>query len=100
MITWRGNHLILLLCIQPGASQNKVVGLLGDAIKIQITAPANENKANQHLVKWLAKQFKVPMASVLIQSGQQSRRKIVSIVDPKKIPEWAQPWIISQKLQD
>jgi uncharacterized protein (TIGR00251 family) len=97
IIRWRDHQLILPLTIQPGASQNKVVGLLGDTLKIQITAPANENKANQHLVKWLAKQFKVPMASVVIQSGQQSRRKIVSIKDPKKIPEWAQPWIMSQE---
>lgn len=96
IIHWLNHHLILSLTVQPGARQNKVVGLLGDTIKIQIMAPANENKANLYLIKWLAKEFKVAKSCVLIQSGQQSRRKIVSITDPKKIPEWARPWI-SQK---
>ena len=73
--------------LQPKASNDAIVGLLDDSVKIRITAPPIEGKANAHLVKFLAKQFGVAKSSVTILSGELGRQKRVKIEDPKKIPE-------------
>lgn len=87
-IIWRGEDLCLAFFVQPKASQDKIVGPYQDHIKIQITAPPVENKANEHLQKWLAKQFKVPTSRVLLEKGQTSKYKIFRIQRPQQIPAW------------
>ena len=51
--------LVLRLYIQPKASRDAIVGVHGDELKVAITAPPVDGQANAHLVKYLAKQFKV-----------------------------------------
>ena len=84
-----GDDLILTLRIQPKASRDEVCGAHGDAIKIRITAPPVEGKANAHLIKLLAKLFKVPKGQVTLVSGETGRDKLVRIHAPKAVPEWA-----------
>ena len=45
-----------------------------------------DGKANKHLIKFLAKQFKVPLDRVEIMSGDNSRQKRILIVDPQVLP--------------
>lgn len=78
----------LTLYIQPNASQTKVVGLFDGRLKIQIAAPAVDNKANIYLQKWLAAEFKVPKSSVVLLKGEHSRQKYYEIREPKRLPEW------------
>ncbi|MCC4831130.1 DUF167 family protein YggU [Shewanella sp. 10N.7] len=80
------NDLLLNLYIQPKASRDKIIGLHGDELKIAITAPPIDGKANSHLIKYLAKAFKVPKADVVILKGLQGRHKQVKISMPKQIP--------------
>lgn len=87
-IAWQDDDLYLAVYVQPKASQDKMVGLYQDHIKIQITAPPLDNKANEHLQKWLAKQFKVPLSRVLLEKGQTSRYKMFRIKQPQQIPMW------------
>ncbi|MFZ4777167.1 MAG: DUF167 domain-containing protein [Terrimicrobiaceae bacterium] len=63
----------------PGASKNSVVGWLGDDLKIRITAPACDGKANEALCGFLAAWLGVARRNVSILSGASSRRKIVEI---------------------
>ena len=65
--------------VQPRARRNVVVGILGDALKIALTAPPVEGRANQALVEFLADLLNVPRASVKIAAGHNSRRKAVVI---------------------
>ncbi|MFI4937401.1 MAG: DUF167 family protein [Candidatus Berkiellales bacterium] len=88
MIHWQGSDLYIAFYVQPNASQDKIVGMHNEQLKIQITAPANENKANRHLQQWLAKQFKVPVSAVTLEKGQQSRSKVVCIHAPRLLPPW------------
>lgn len=88
MICRQLDNLILSLYVQPNASQNKVVGLFNGHIKIQITAPANENKANKHLLKWLAKEFQVSLSQVTLEKGHQSRYKTVCVHHIQMDPAW------------
>ena len=65
--------------VQPRASRNAVAGEMGDALKIALTAPPVEGKANEACVDFLAILLKVPRSSVTIASGESSRNKVVRI---------------------
>lgn len=80
------DDLILRLYIQPKASRDKIVGLHGDEIKIAITAPPVDGKANSHLSKYLSKQFKVAKGQIVIEKGELGRHKQVRIIQPMMIP--------------
>ncbi|WP_117233769.1 DUF167 family protein YggU [Vibrio maerlii] len=82
-----GEDLILRLYIQPKASRDKIVGLHGNEVKVAITAPPVDGKANAHLTKYLAKQFKVAKGDFHIEKGELGRHKQVRIGSPKQIPE-------------
>jgi uncharacterized protein len=85
---WDKDDIILSLYIQPNARQDKVMGLFNQQIKIQISAPAVDNKANSYLQKWLAKEFNVPKSAVILLKGEHSRQKTFRIKKPKQIPTW------------
>jgi len=78
--------LVLRLYIQPKASRDSIIGLHGDELKVAITAPPIDGKANAHLVKYLAKQFKVAKSLVLVEKGELGRHKQIKIIDPQHIP--------------
>lgn len=61
--------LVLRLYIQPKASRDSIVGLHGDELKVAITALPVDGRANAHLTKYLAKQFRVA-------KSQSSLRKV------------------------
>jgi len=52
---------------------------MGDALKVRVSAPANEGKANAELVRFLARQLGVPARDVEIVSGHQARTKVVAV---------------------
>jgi len=51
----------------------------GKAVKVCITAPPVENKANEAVIRFMADLFGVPKSKVSIKSGRQSRNKKVII---------------------
>jgi uncharacterized protein (TIGR00251 family) len=65
--------------VQPRARRNAVAGEMGDALKIALTAPPVEGKANEACVEFLANLLKVARSSVTIASGESSRNKVVRI---------------------
>ena len=79
-------NLLLRVYIQPKASRDNIVGLHGDEIKIAITAPPVDGKANAYLTKYLAKLCKVPKGSVTIEKGELGRHKTIRIAAPSVIP--------------
>ncbi len=85
-VCWQADTLVLRLVIQPKASRDSLVGLHGDEFKVAITAPPVDGQANSHLVKYLAKQFKVAKSQVCIEKGELGRHKQVRIENPQQIP--------------
>ncbi|NGZ16910.1 YggU family protein [Vibrio aestuarianus] len=81
-----GDDLILKLYIQPKASRDSIVGLHGEELKVAITAPPVDGKANAHLTKFLAKQFKVAKSLIEIEKGELGRHKQVRVHSPQMIP--------------
>jgi len=75
----KNNSLAFNVYVQPPASRNRVAGMHGNAIKICITAPPVENKANGAVIHFFADLFGVPKSAVSIKSGRQGRNKKVLI---------------------
>lgn len=88
---WQDSQTLLLHCyVQPKSSRDALVGLYGERLKIQITAPPVDGKANKHLLKYIAKEFGVAKTRVSIIRGESSRQKTLAITDPQKLPAAAQ----------
>jgi uncharacterized protein (TIGR00251 family) len=65
--------------VHPRARKNAITGIIGDALKLSLTAPPVEGKANQAVVEFFADLFDIPRSSVTIASGATSRNKLVRI---------------------
>jgi len=83
---WVDGDLILQIYVQPKASRDQVVGLHCDAIKLAITAPPVDGKANAHVIKLLAQWFDVAKSQIELQRGELNRHKQLRIRQPKIIP--------------
>ncbi|NGN98121.1 YggU family protein [Grimontia sp. S25] len=81
------DDLILRLYIQPKASRDQWMGQHGEEIKLAITAPPVDGKANAHLTKFLSKQFKVAKSQIDIEKGELGRHKQVRIHSPSLCPD-------------
>jgi uncharacterized protein (TIGR00251 family) len=65
--------------VHPRARKNAITGSLGDALKLALTAPPVEGKANQACVKFLADLLDVPRSSITIAAGETSRSKLIRV---------------------
>ncbi|HVO80231.1 MAG TPA: DUF167 domain-containing protein [Terriglobales bacterium] len=65
--------------VHPRARRNAITGELGDALKLSLTAPPVEGKANEACIAFFADVLKVPRSSVSIASGQGSRKKVIHV---------------------
>ncbi|WP_027896746.1 DUF167 domain-containing protein [Zestomonas thermotolerans] len=83
---WDGEDLLLDCHLQPKASRDEFAGLHGERLKIRLTAPPVEGKANAHLLKFLAEAFGVAKSQVRLESGELNRQKRVRIQAPKHLP--------------
>ena len=72
-------RITLTLHIQPGAKKTEFAGRHGDALKIRLAAPPVDGKANEALVKFIAATLHLPKSSVMLKSGQTSRRKVLEV---------------------
>lgn len=63
----------------PGASKNEAVGIQDGALKVKLTAPPVEGKANRACVEFLAGLLGVRRSALAITSGEKSRKKTVSV---------------------
>jgi uncharacterized protein (TIGR00251 family) len=63
----------------PNAPRNAIAGWLGDALKIKISAPALEGRANEALCEFLAEELKLPKRAVTLAHGGKSRQKLIRI---------------------
>lgn len=61
--------------VQPKASRTRIAGLHGEALKLCITSPPVDGKANAAVIQFFAKLFKIPKGAVTIASGETSRDK-------------------------
>ena len=65
--------------VRPRARKNAVTGAVGEALKVSITAPPIEGRANHACIVFFAKLLRLPQSSVTIASGLNSRNKVVQV---------------------
>jgi uncharacterized protein len=85
---WRGNNLLLNIHVQTRAKENAISGLHGERLKLRINAPPVDNKANQHIINYLANEFSVKQSGIELISGLKHRDKQILIKQPGQLPDW------------
>ena len=65
--------------VQPRAKKNAITGVMGDALKLSLTAPPVEGRANEAVVEFFAKLLNVSRSSVTIAAGESSRNKVIRV---------------------
>ncbi|HKS71772.1 MAG TPA: DUF167 domain-containing protein [Terriglobales bacterium] len=65
--------------VHPRARKDAIAGQLGDALKLSLTAPPIDGRANHACIEFFANLLKLPRSSITIASGQNSRNKVIHI---------------------
>ena len=76
---WEMAEILLKVYLQPKSSRNEIVGPYRDGIKVRVTSPPVEGKANEALIRFLAKELEISPSSIEILKGLQSRQKTLRI---------------------
>ncbi|HQQ75074.1 MAG TPA: DUF167 family protein [Pseudomonadales bacterium] len=80
------NALVLRCLIQPKASRDEIIGIQDDRLKIRITAPPVDGKANTHLIRFLSDLLDVPRTRIELLNGDTGKRKTLRIPDMTSLP--------------
>ncbi|NLX18996.1 MAG: DUF167 domain-containing protein [Desulfobulbus sp.] len=71
--------LSIALYVQPRAARDGLAGLYEGKLKLRLTTPPVDGKANKAVIAFLAKLLRLPKSSVIIKAGLQSRSKVVTV---------------------
>jgi len=74
-----GDSVTFAVKVHPKARRERISGVLGDAVKLEITAAPAEGKANNACVSFFCDLLKVPRSSVTIAAGRNSRNKVIRV---------------------
>jgi uncharacterized protein (TIGR00251 family) len=77
-----GEDLILLLRVLPRASRDEIAGPHGDRLRVRLTAPPVDGKANAHLLRFLAGRLGLRVADLRLERGETGRDKQIRIRRP------------------
>ena len=75
----RDNGVLFAVRVAPRASRNAIEGEHNGALKVRLTAPPVDDRANDALRRLLAERLNVPVSAVRIVAGEKSRTKRVEI---------------------
>jgi len=65
--------------VHPRARKNAITGEIGEALKVALTVPPVEGRANEACIRLLAEFLNVPRSSVTIAAGESSRQKLIRV---------------------
>jgi uncharacterized protein (TIGR00251 family) len=74
-----GGAATFAIKVHARAKKNAITCELGDALKVSLTAPPIDGRANEACIEFFANLLKVPRSSVTITSGQGSRNKVIRV---------------------
>ena len=78
-ITEKKGSVSFVVRVQPRASRDEIVGEYLDGLKVRLTVPPVDDRANEALRKLMSSRLKVPLAAVRIASGERSRNKRMEV---------------------
>jgi hypothetical protein len=70
---------ILSVRVHPGAKRNAITGTHADALKISLTTPPTDGRANAALIAFLAERLNIPRLSIELLTGATSRSKTLRL---------------------
>jgi uncharacterized protein (TIGR00251 family) len=76
-ITTQGDFTCIQVHLQPRASRNEISGIVEQGLKIRLTSPPVDDRANRQLVDFLAETLDLPRRDVVLLHGQKARSKTV-----------------------
>jgi uncharacterized protein len=82
---WEGADLVLHVRVQPRAARDSFAPEPG-RLRVRITAPPVDGAANDHLVRFLAREFDVAPSRVVLVGGATAREKTLRIAAPTRVP--------------
>ncbi len=71
--------MLLWVKAVPGASRNQIAGILGDRLKVRVSAPPEGGKANKAICKLLARALGVKANQVSIESWAARPEKVLRV---------------------
>jgi len=69
----------IIVDVKASAKENKVLEVGNNNFKISVKEPAKEGKANEAVIKLLAKHFDIPKSRISIVLGPKNRKKVIEI---------------------
>jgi uncharacterized protein len=78
-MTESNNSVTFSIKVVPRAKRDEIVGIENDVLKIRLTAPPVEGRANEALIKFLAQKLSLARANIEIVRGETSRTKVMRV---------------------
>jgi uncharacterized protein (TIGR00251 family) len=70
---------ILSVRVHPGARRNAILGVHAEALKISLTTPPVDGRANEALIAFLAEALQLPKSRISLLAGATSRTKVLRV---------------------
>jgi len=83
---WEGKTLVLNVLGKPGAKQDTIGKAKGNQLKISVTASPVAGRATDHMVRFLATEFGVPVSAIEVVFGRFNINKQLRIKAPRNLP--------------
>lgn len=83
---WDGDTLVLNILGKPGSNRDAIGKVKGRQLKVSVTASPVAGRATDHMVRFLAEEFGVPVRDIQVVFGRFNVNKQLRIRSPKKLP--------------
>ena len=84
---WDGDTLVVNILGKPGSVRDAIGKPMGTQLKVSVTAAPVGGKATDHMVRFLAPLFGVPVQQITVVFGQENIHKQLRIQAPTRLPE-------------
>lgn len=79
------DELIIDIYVQPGAKISQIIGIHGERLKIKISSPPVDGKANHEVIEFFSQLLNISRRDISLVSGEKSRNKRVKIIGSSEI---------------
>ena len=83
---WEGEVLVVNILAKPSASKDAIGKPKGTQLKVSVTATPKSGKATDHMVRFLAPLFGVPVSAIEVVFGRENVNKQLRITAPQQLP--------------
>ena len=83
---WDGDTLVVNILGKPSASRDAIGKPKGHQLKVSVTATPKNGKATDHMVRFLAPLFGVPVSQIVVVFGRENVHKQLRITAPTRLP--------------